>query len=88
MNFNCIVEFQLYVRKFIVLAVSREQCIFHVDRLWTSKWWEGVWLRWTHVARGRGAKIQFFDDVINGFQLPMLVKYIDDILLLVIVAKL
>jgi len=31
-----IVEFQLYARKVIALAVSREWCVFHVDDMWTS----------------------------------------------------
>ena len=32
------VEFELYVQKVIVLAVSRERCVFHVD---THKVWGG-----------------------------------------------
>jgi len=31
-----IVEFQLYARKVIIPAVSREWCVFHVDNMWTS----------------------------------------------------
>ena len=41
------VEFQLQVWKVIVLAVSRERCVFHVDRMWTSTKGEGVRLMWT-----------------------------------------
>jgi len=42
-----IVESQLWVRKVIVLAVSRERCAFHVDRFWTSTGGPGVRLMWT-----------------------------------------
>src|SRR6218665_3578623 len=36
-NYNdLLVAFQLSVRKVIALAVSRERCVFHVDRMWTS----------------------------------------------------
>jgi len=31
-----IVEFQLYARKVIVLAVSRKWCVFHVNDMWTE----------------------------------------------------
>jgi len=31
-----IVEFQLYARKIIVLAASREWCVFLVDNMWMS----------------------------------------------------
>jgi len=31
-----IVKFQIYARYFIVLAVSREWCVFHDDDMWTS----------------------------------------------------
>jgi len=49
-----IVEFQLYVRNFIGLAVSREWRVFHVDDMWTSTRGGGVKLMWTV---GRGSKI-------------------------------
>ena len=45
---------------------KRAMCIScrpHVD---VHKW-EGVWLMWTLVDRGRGSKIRFFVDVINGW---------------------
>src|SRR6218665_2460000 len=42
------VEFELYVQKVIVLADSRERCVFHVD---THKVWGGR----SHVDRGRGS---------------------------------
>jgi len=43
----------------IVLAVSRERCVFHLDRIWTSTR-GGVWLMWTHVDKGEEVKIRFF----------------------------
>jgi len=55
-----IVEFQFYAQKVIVLAVSRERCVFYVDSMWTS-------------TRGRGQtlvvaikNLDFLLDVING----------------------
>ena len=33
------------------IAVSRELCVFHVDRVWTSTR-RGVRPTWTHVDRG------------------------------------
>src|SRR6218665_714915 len=39
-----------------VQVVSRERCVFHVDRVWTSTRGEGVWPMWTHVDRGSGGR--------------------------------
>jgi len=49
-----IVQFQLYVRKVIVLAVSRELYVFHVDNMWTSTRGWGVCIMGTPVDRRRG----------------------------------
>jgi len=40
-----------------LLAVSRERCVLHVDRMWAStREREGFWLMWTHVDRGGSQK--------------------------------
>ena len=41
-----------------MLAISRQQCVFHKG--------EGVKLMWTLVDRGRGQKPDFLVDVISG----------------------
>src|SRR6218665_4028087 len=40
-----------------LLAISRERCVFHVDRVWTSTMGEGVRPMWTE---GRGVKNMIF----------------------------
>jgi len=45
-------EFQLFFRNIIVLAVSRERCVFHVDRMWPSIRGGGA----ANVDRGEGLK--------------------------------
>src|SRR6218665_653063 len=48
----------------IVLAVSRERCVFHVDRVWTST--RGS----SSCGQGEGGqKPDFFVDIINGWPL-------------------
>ena len=59
-----IVEFQLYARKVIVLAVSRERCVFHVDRMWTST--RGVGLMMSSCRPGGVSKTGCLVDLING----------------------
>jgi len=55
------------VQYVIVLAVSRQRCVFHVDCVWTStRGGRGVRPMWTHVDRG-SQKPDFFVDVINAW---------------------
>jgi len=52
-NYNDIlVAFQLLVRKVIVLAVSRERCVFNVDGVWGDRSGSG--------GQGRGIKNPIF----------------------------
>ena len=54
-----IVEFQRYIRKVIVLAVSRELCVFHVDGMSTATRGEGIKLVDACEQR-EGVKIPIF----------------------------
>jgi len=42
------------------LAILRERCVFHVDRVWMSTRGRGFRPMWTHVDRGGGSKTWFF----------------------------
>src|SRR6218665_2064650 len=57
-----------------VLAVSREWCVFHVDRTWTSTRGGGSGPCGRMSTGEGGRKPNFFVDVINGWSLPMLIQ--------------